>query len=43
VKVVGIVEAIALFLLNMMSFTFVFVKSKNFIIIKCRDFIYVFC
>jgi len=34
--VVGIVEARALFLLNMMNFTYVFDKSKNFIIIKCK-------
>ena len=36
---VGIVEARALFLLNMMNFSYVFVKLKNF---NVRDFIYVF-
>jgi len=43
VKVVEIVEARALFLLNMMSFTHVFVKSKNFIFIKCKGFYLCFC
>ena len=41
-EVVGNVETRALFLLNMMSFTYVFVKSNNLVFINESDIIYVF-
>jgi len=41
--VIGIVDARVLFLLNMMNFTYAFIKSKNFIFIKCKRLYLCFC